>query len=121
MGNAYYNLGRYGEALSSYRKAFQLEPVIARDAVLMYATCEIFTGNAETADSLLEEFLRNDTSFPQAMLLLAEAYFCMGVKEKGIECAQKLRDVHFNIEDMFVQFAQSPGFGGKMRLCNFIT
>jgi glycosyltransferase involved in cell wall biosynthesis len=105
MGNAYYNLGRYGDALSSYKRAIQLDPS-SRDAALMCATCEIFTGNAETSVSLLEEFLRNNPSYPQAMLLLAEAYFCMGVKEKGIECTQKLRDVHFNIEDMFVQFAR---------------
>jgi tetratricopeptide (TPR) repeat protein len=105
IGNTYYNLGKYGEALSAYRKAMEIDPG-PRDTVLMYATCEIYAGNAETSVALLEEFLRNDPSYPQAILVLAEAYFCLGMKEKGLEFTRKLKDMHFNIEDALARFAR---------------
>ncbi len=112
MGNAYYNLGRYGEALSSYKKALQLDPA-SRDAFLMCATCEILTGNAEGSVSLLEDFLGNDPSHPRALLLLAEAYFCIGKKDKGVLFRQKLGDMHFNMEDTLTQFARLLASAGR--------
>ena len=117
MGNTCYNLGRYEEALSFYRKAFELkpEPRDARDTVLMYATCEMLTGNAEKTMSLIETFIGHDMSFPQAVLLLAEAGFCLGRKEKGAGMAQKLKDIHFNAPQAFEQFARLLGSAGKFR------
>jgi glycosyltransferase involved in cell wall biosynthesis len=117
MGNAHYNLRKYGEALSYYRKAFELKPESrdARDTMLMYATCEMLTGNAEKTISLIETFVRNDMSFPQAVLLLAEANYCLGKKEKGARMAQKLKEINFDAPQSFMQFSGILGSAGKLR------
>jgi tetratricopeptide (TPR) repeat protein len=105
MGNMYYNLGRYAEALLCYRKAFELDPG-ARDAVMMYATCEIYAGNAEKAVALLEEFPGREASSPQTLLLLAEAYICAGSKKKGLEYVKKLRELKLDSGRLFNNFAK---------------
>jgi glycosyltransferase involved in cell wall biosynthesis len=105
MGNAYYNLGRYGEALSSYRKAFELDHN-SRDSLLMYATCEILAGDTKKSVSLLEGFSGIDASFPQATLLLAEAYFCLGENEKGLKYVRQLRDVLSDAGRHLIDFAR---------------
>jgi tetratricopeptide (TPR) repeat protein len=117
MGNTYYNLGKYEEALSFYKKAFELKPGPrdARDTVLMYATCEMLTGNAEKTISLIETFIGDDMSFPQAVLLLAEADFCLGEKDKGAGMAQKLKDINFDAPQSFEQFARLLGSAGSFR------
>jgi tetratricopeptide (TPR) repeat protein len=117
MGNAHYNLRKYGEALAYYRKAFELkpEPRDARDTVLMYATCEMLTGNADKTLSLLETFIGNDISFPQAVLLLAEANYCLGKKEKGSGLAQKLKDMKLDAPQSFMQFSRLLASAGKFR------
>ncbi len=120
MGNAYYNLGKYGDALASYNNALQFEPA-SRDAILMSATCEVLTGNAERAIAVLETDLSNDSTHLQALLVLAEAYFCVGMKEKGLEFTKKLKNMHFNIEETFVQFARMLVSAGKIRLCIIIA
>lgn len=104
MGNAYYNLNKYGEARIFYKKSMELNPG-ARDAVLMYATCSLFAGNAEESVALLGELLQQDSSFPQALLLLAEAYFCIGKKEEGLKYVNKLKELDFPVQQSLVQFA----------------
>jgi Tfp pilus assembly protein PilF len=71
----------------------------------MYATTEILAGSAENSIAVLDKFLMNDPSYPQALLVIAEAYFCTGKKEKGLEFAEKLKAMQFNIKETFVQFA----------------
>ena len=100
MGNNYYNLGRYEEALSSYKRAMQLDPGM-RDAVLMRSTCEIYTGNAEAAIPYLEGLLKKDAGFTPAMAALAAAYFCLGQKDKGMEQAKKLKEMNFAVSQYF--------------------
>jgi len=117
MGNTYYNLGRYEKALSFYKKAFELKPGQrdARDTILMYATCEMLTGNAGKTISLIETFIGDDMSFPQAVLLLAEANFCLGKKEKGSGLAKKLKEMNFDAPQSFMQFAKLLASAGKFR------
>jgi tetratricopeptide (TPR) repeat protein len=55
----------------------------------MYATCKILTGDAEISIPLLEKLLADNSKYPQALLLLAEAFLCMNKKEKGLEYIEK--------------------------------
>jgi O-antigen biosynthesis protein len=115
LGNAHYNLRKYGEALSYYRKAFELkpEPRDARDTLLMYATCEMFAGNAAKSISLIETLPADDMSFPQAVLLLAEANYCSGMKEKAAGFTRRLKAMNFNAAQSLEQFAKLLGSAGR--------
>ncbi|MBM4145212.1 MAG: glycosyltransferase [Nitrospira sp.] len=105
MGNAYFNLGRYNDAIIPYRKTLELN-FYSRDTVLMLATCLVYTGNAETSITMLEELLKNDSEYPQAILLIAEAYYCAGIKDKGLEIVKKLREMGINCEDYFTKLSK---------------
>jgi glycosyltransferase involved in cell wall biosynthesis len=105
LGNIYYNLARYDEALLCYQEAFRLDPG-ERDTVLMYATCEIFAGNAEKSISLIEEFLSDDLASPHTLLLLAEAYLCAGRTKKGTEYVKKLGELKLDSRRLFNNFAK---------------
>jgi O-antigen biosynthesis protein len=106
MGNAYFNLGRHDDALLSYKKARELNSDL-RDTVFMYATCLVYTGNAEASIPVLEGLLQNDPAYPQAMLLLAESYFCAGRKDKGLENTKNLKEKHIDYEDYFIKLAKT--------------
>ena len=105
MGNAYINLGRYEDAFSSYKRAFQLDPN-SRDTILMYSTCEVYVGDPEKAISLLENFLKKDSTYPLAMLPLAAAYFCTGRKKQGFEYMKILKAKKYQCADYFSKFAR---------------
>jgi tetratricopeptide (TPR) repeat protein len=117
MGNAYYNLGKYKEALSSYKKALELgpEPRDIRHGLLMAATCELLTGNAAAAIAVAEDLLKNDGSYPQAMLLLAEAYFCTGAGDKAIGFIRKIEEMHFDVGGALVKFARMLASAGSLQ------
>jgi GT2 family glycosyltransferase/glycosyltransferase involved in cell wall biosynthesis/predicted Zn-dependent protease len=104
IGNAYFNLSRYEDALPSYKKAMELNPD-SRDIVLMYATCLVYTGSAEASIPILEVLLKNDPRYHQAMLILAESYFCAGIKDKGLESINKLKESNIDYEDYFTSLA----------------
>jgi tetratricopeptide (TPR) repeat protein len=112
IGNVYYNLRRYHEALPFYKKALELDPV-ARDTILMYATTEVLTGSAEKAVSILEKFLKTDPSYPQALLVVAEAYFCLGMKESGLRYTGKLQDIKWDSWNLLKSFAKILVSAGK--------
>jgi glycosyltransferase involved in cell wall biosynthesis len=105
MGNIYYNLRRYEDALSAYGKAIDSGHK-SRDTFLMYATCKVLTGNAESVISLLEGMLKNNDEHPRVLLLLAESYFCAKRKEKGMEYMKKLADMDIDAGKYFTGFAK---------------
>jgi len=109
MGETYFHLNRYEDALSSLKRAMQFDPdsrEITRDTMIMYSNCEICAGDVEIAISHLEELLRKDPTYPFAMASLAVALFCAGRKEKGMGYVKKLKDMNFSCVDYFPDFAK---------------
>lgn len=81
IGRIHCLLGKYEEAKFSYKKAIELDPNLT-DASLMYAVCEIHTGNAKTAIHILEELLQKNPADTRVLTVLAEAH---SVKRKKFE------------------------------------
>ncbi len=109
MGETYLLIDRYEDALSSLKRAMQLDPdseLITKDTMLNYPNCEICAGDIETAISHLEGLLRKDPTYPFTMASLAVAYFCAGRKEKGMGYVKKLTDMNFSCTDYFTDFAK---------------
>lgn len=105
MGNAYFNMSGYDDALSFYKKALELDPDL-RDSALMYSTCLVYTGNAEGSIPILQGLLSNNSPYPQALLLLAESYFCVGEKDKAHEYVKNLEEMDFDCTAYFIKFAK---------------
>ena len=106
LGNAYFQLKRYNDAVASLRKALSLEPH-SRDVITLYAKCEICAGNVKAPISLLEDLFKRDPSIPTALGLLAIAYFCSDRKREGFLYAEKLQETNFNAATYFVSFARN--------------
>jgi len=104
-GNVYFNTGRYANARAAYKKALEKKSG-SRDAVLMYATCLIYTGDAERSLPLLKDLIREHPDFPQAILLLAEADLCLGEKEDALQHLKTLKSLPFDPSSQFVSFAE---------------
>ena len=117
MGNAYYNLGKYQEALYSYKKALDLQPAQRdkRDLLLMYATCELLTGNAKSAIAVIRNLFKDDSSYPPAMLLFAEAYLCSGEFKKGMQLVKRLERMRFDVKGSLVKFARMLANAGALK------
>jgi glycosyltransferase involved in cell wall biosynthesis len=115
MGNIFYNIGNYEKALASYKRALELhpEPRDFRDTLLMCATCDTLTGNAEKAVTPMEDLLRNDPSYAQAMIVLAEAYICIGSKTKGLAEVKRLMALNFDCGSLFDTFAKMLTAAGQ--------
>jgi tetratricopeptide (TPR) repeat protein len=110
MGTAHFALGRYEEALSSFRKTLQLDPS-SKDAIIMISTCEILIGNAEKAIPRLESLRNKDPLNQMALFTLAVAYFCAGKKEIGLGIEKELNKLKFNSDTYYSNFA-------KLLICN---
>jgi glycosyltransferase involved in cell wall biosynthesis len=105
LGNTYFNLKQYDNAITSYRKSLELEPS-SRDAVVMCAQCEIITGQADRTIQRLEAFLKTDPAYGKTVFLLAAAYFAHGEWEKGIDYCRELRDSQTGLIGYLRDFAQ---------------
>lgn len=112
MGNNYFNLGRYEEALAAFKTAVRIEPDM-RDAVLMRSACEIYTGNAGAAIQYLEDLLRKDAGFIPAMTALAAAYFCLGQKNNGAELVKRLKELKTDLSQYFLNMHKNLTAAGQ--------
>jgi hypothetical protein len=72
----------------------------------MYAICELCVGDADTAVSLLDDFLKTDPSFSLAVLAVTAAAFCAGKKEKGLASVEKVKKLPFNLAQYFTGIAK---------------
>jgi len=105
MGLSYLNLGRYNAALLALKQALQLSPH-SRDIIVAYSQAEICNGNAKIAILHLEELLRKDANYQLAILALAVAYYCENIKNDGLGCIQKLKELNFGCTYYFSEFAK---------------
>lgn len=105
LGNTYFHLGRYKEALEALRESLMTEKDF-RDAIVMCAQAELCAGDIHKAIFLLKELLKKEPHYPLAHFPLAIAYFCLGKKEKGIEHVNVLRKMNFGCSLYFTEFAR---------------
>jgi glycosyltransferase involved in cell wall biosynthesis len=98
IGNNYYNLSRYGEALTAYKRAMQLDPDM-RDSVLMRGTLEIVTGSIEDAIHYLKELISKNPGYLPAIAALVTAYFCLERKEEGMALLASLKKMRFDFAE----------------------
>ena len=105
IGNAYFQLERYQDALSYLRKAIEFVPDL-RETVILYANCEIFLGNIESAILILEALARKDSSYPITMIMLAISYFCVGRIEEGLKIISESQHLHLMCAGFLNEFAK---------------
>lgn len=105
LGNTYFHLGRYREALKSLRESLLTERDF-RDAVVMCAQAELCAGDIHNAIFLLNELLKKDPHYALALFPLAIAFFCIGMKKKGIEYVNALKNMNFGCSLYFTEFAR---------------
>lgn len=107
-------IGKYEDALQALKTALRLDPG-SRDIVVMYAECELISGNAESAISRLENLMGNAPEFLPAVLGLAAACFCAGHRKKGADYLNKARDmsVNYNCAGYFCDLAKSLMSSGR--------
>ena len=105
MGNAYYNLCRYEDAKSSYKKTLELDPN-SKEACLMYATSEIYTENAKVAIPFLDKLLQKYPTDVRIILTLAIAHICAKEKDKGIKYIADLKNMNVNCKDLLTNIAK---------------
>jgi GT2 family glycosyltransferase/glycosyltransferase involved in cell wall biosynthesis/Flp pilus assembly protein TadD len=104
LGTSYFNLGRYKEALSAFEKVLELNPG-SKEAAIMYALCELYSKNAQSAIDYLKELLKKEPNYPLATLALAAALFCLGKKREGIETIKTMQDMRYSVASYFNQVA----------------
>jgi glycosyltransferase involved in cell wall biosynthesis len=105
MGNAYFNIGDYGNAVSSYKQALEIVPD-QKDSLIMLAICEICLGNAVSSISVLEKILLQDNAHPIALLTLAAAYLCAGRTVQGKNQILHLKSKHMDHTVYFSDLAK---------------
>lgn len=113
MANVYFNLGWYEDALRFSKRALQIEPD-SKDTVVLYSQGEICAGDLTLAVRSLEGLSSKEPSYPLALLPLAIAYFCSGIKDKGIECINKLKTMNFGCAYYFSEFAKMLIASGRI-------
>lgn len=90
LGTAFWHTGRYQEALRAARKGVELAPKM-KEAHYNYAISELHLGNASKAISILERLKMRLPEYLPARFMLAEAYFCDGRKQEGMEGLKQMR------------------------------
>jgi glycosyltransferase involved in cell wall biosynthesis len=105
IGNAYFQLGRYRDALSYLNEAIKLVPNL-RETLLLYANCQIFLGNAESAVLILEALAKEDSTYPVIMIMLAIAYFCARRMTEGLKIMHESKNIHFMFSAFLNDFAK---------------
>ncbi|MDA8089115.1 MAG: glycosyltransferase, partial [Nitrospiraceae bacterium] len=91
MANALWSLGRYEEAMQAIDKGFA-SPLERTETSYLYACCQVLSGQAEAAVSMLEKREKSEKSggaHPMDLLALALACFCTGRKERGKTLAKR--------------------------------
>jgi GT2 family glycosyltransferase/2-polyprenyl-3-methyl-5-hydroxy-6-metoxy-1,4-benzoquinol methylase/Flp pilus assembly protein TadD len=105
MGGAYLQLGRYEEALSSSKKAMEMDPDL-KEAVINYSLSEFCIGDVRKVINVLENFLFKVPEYVPAAALLSSAYFIDGNKEKGLEYLNDIKKTGVNCSEYLYEYAR---------------
>jgi glycosyltransferase involved in cell wall biosynthesis len=120
IGNSLYRMGKFQEALDAIERAMRLERPDSnelKEMVNLYASCAICFGKPELAIPFLEGILKDNPSYPMAMVMFAMANICAGEKRKWPEYLQPLKNMNYNYMNHFYDFAQFLTFSGKNPRC----
>ncbi|OQY11009.1 MAG: hypothetical protein B6I30_07850 [Desulfobacteraceae bacterium 4572_187] len=112
MSYNHLQLGQYEEARKSSKKAMSLDPDL-KDAVIVYATCELTIGDAGKAVPILEDLLEKTPGYPMAVAILSAAYGMGDKREKGLEHIKYLMKTGFACGDYLHDLAERLISTGK--------
>ncbi len=85
MADALWGLGRYKEAMQAIDDGFA-SPLDRMETCHLYARCQVFSGEAEAAVSMLE---KSTSKHPMVLSTLALACLCTGRKERARELSKQ--------------------------------
>lgn len=90
MGTAYWNLGKYQEAVEAAQKAMELASDM-KEAPFNYCLSLLHLGGAKAAVPVLESLVADYPEYLAARFLLASALCCAGQSPKGMEGLERLK------------------------------
>ena len=90
MGTAYWNLGKYHEAVESAKRAMELAPNI-KEAHFNYCLSLLHLGQAGSTIEVLENLLDAFPEYLSARFLLAVVQCCIGHSQKCAEGLENLK------------------------------
>jgi Tfp pilus assembly protein PilF len=90
LAAAYLLLEHYQEALKASNKAMACK-IKSKEAIHIYATCEIMGGELSKAHFILEELLKTMPDYPPALYLMAVTFCLEGEEKKARDIFQLLR------------------------------
>lgn len=91
LGNCYYDMRKYQEAIKNYEQTIQQEPD-SIEALYKQALCYIKLGMNEHSIINLEKVINKDPSYQygEAYLSLADTYYMLGEKQKALDAYQEV-------------------------------
>jgi len=112
MGGALIKLENYEAARTSSKMAMTLAPDL-KEAVVLYATCEVLIGDAGKIILLLEKLLKEVPEYPLALAILAVAFGIEGERKKGLKQIRNITRMGFKIADYLQDMAERLISSGK--------
>jgi tetratricopeptide (TPR) repeat protein len=90
LGTAYWNIGKYQEAVEAARKAMELASDM-KEAPFNYCLSLLHLGGAKAAVPVLESLVAKYPEYLAARFLLAAALCCAGQSQEGMEVLERLK------------------------------
>lgn len=107
IGAVYSNMGSYAQAAANARKALDLEPML-KEARFNLAFALLMLGQAEEAQKLLEESMKEHPDYAAAQFLLCVAYACRQERASAKSLFRQLKVLPIGnyIDESFLDIAR---------------
>ena len=113
LGYAYLKLGRYDEGIKSSKRALEFDPNL-KEAIINYATCEVYGGEVKNAEAALEGMLSKYQANPPETSLLSVTYIVQEKIEEGIRYLEKLKQMNINCPGSMYVYAKEFVRAGRL-------
>ena len=97
LGNSYYDIGRFDEAIEWYENALGIGPLDVNVQTDL-GTAYLYTGNAVKAVELYKQSLEIDSKHQETLQNIGVAYFFTGNYSEAVENWEKLISLYPNYE-----------------------
>lgn len=120
LGNSYYNIEKYNEALDAFNKATKIKPN-NKDAKIWVASTYIMLANYTKAEATITALLSLDPNSSDAYNLQGQVSYSKYMDEEALVCFEKAIDIDATFDEPYINKAKTLYAEKKYEECIAFT